>query len=336
MCLFLKQSAEDAGAPNVEGEVMLPPFARFEPAGSPELWPATTNNLASPDRVAAVARAWQMPRQAARQALREAVAIVRHLRIGGVCCMSGHKEVFPELGQDFCCVPTGPAKTGSKRWARHLKLTCPTCKVTSCLNCDEGRWVHKEVQLCAPNRVPPKSVRFVVVGEVNAAWDAPEGSPALSPAAAAPAQPPKKAAEQTARPVPRKELLHREVQKHFPEHGTFRGTVISIKFPHYRVRYEDGDQEDMTRAELEEWLLPPAEKTPAAPAAAAPAAAALPVPSAAAAASGKGEVRKRKRSSTEAPVTASGKSEARKKKRSSTEAAVTASGKSEARKRKRS
>ena len=49
-------------------------------------------------------------------------------------------------------------------------------------------------------------------------------------------------------------FVGRSVQKHFDGHGTFQGTVVSLdrsaKPALYKVRFEDGDEEEFTRAEV--------------------------------------------------------------------------------------
>ena len=49
-------------------------------------------------------------------------------------------------------------------------------------------------------------------------------------------------------------LCGRSVQKHFDGHGTFQGTVVSLdrsaKPALYKVCFEDGDEEEFTRAEV--------------------------------------------------------------------------------------
>lgn len=52
------------------------------------------------------------------------------------------------------------------------------------------------------------------------------------------------------------ELIGRSVRKHFQPFGFFRGNVISYDNPDFRVRYADGDQEDIDLAELLQIILP--------------------------------------------------------------------------------
>ena len=51
------------------------------------------------------------------------------------------------------------------------------------------------------------------------------------------------------------EIIGRKVQRNFPGHGLFTGTVKSFKSPYYTICYEDGDKEEMSLAELREWLV---------------------------------------------------------------------------------
>jgi len=45
-------------------------------------------------------------------------------------------------------------------------------------------------------------------------------------------------------------FLHRTVRKRFGSHGMFVGMVVAYEHPYFKVAYEDGDSEDLTRAEL--------------------------------------------------------------------------------------
>ena len=45
-------------------------------------------------------------------------------------------------------------------------------------------------------------------------------------------------------------LVGVSVKKDFPPHGTFKGKVTKFESPYFRVQYEDGDEEDMTEAEV--------------------------------------------------------------------------------------
>jgi hypothetical protein len=51
------------------------------------------------------------------------------------------------------------------------------------------------------------------------------------------------------------EIIGRKIQRNFPGHGVFTGTVKSFKSPYYTISYEDGDKEEMTLAEMREWLV---------------------------------------------------------------------------------
>lgn len=51
------------------------------------------------------------------------------------------------------------------------------------------------------------------------------------------------------------EIIGRKIQRNFPGHGVFTGTVKSFKTPYYTICYEDGDKEEMTLAEMREWLV---------------------------------------------------------------------------------
>ena len=41
------------------------------------------------------------------------------------------------------------------------------------------------------------------------------------------------------------------IQKTFQGYGTFLGVAMSYKHPYYKVKYEDGDQEDLSEEELQ-------------------------------------------------------------------------------------
>jgi hypothetical protein len=59
------------------------------------------------------------------------------------------------------------------------------------------------------------------------------------------------------RTIPADTFINRTVKKYFKGHGTYVGTVISFKYPYYKVHYEDDDDyEEYTRAELLRILLP--------------------------------------------------------------------------------
>jgi hypothetical protein len=55
-------------------------------------------------------------------------------------------------------------------------------------------------------------------------------------------------------------MIGREVRKDFGHHGKFSGAVTGLKFvagfdtPFYKVKYEDGDEEDIMMQELESIL----------------------------------------------------------------------------------
>lgn len=52
-------------------------------------------------------------------------------------------------------------------------------------------------------------------------------------------------------------IIGRKIQRNFPGHGVFTGTVTAFKSPYYTVCYEDGDKEEMTLTEMREWLFDP-------------------------------------------------------------------------------
>ena len=57
--------------------------------------------------------------------------------------------------------------------------------------------------------------------------------------------------------IPADAFINRTVKKYFKGHGTYVGTVVSFKYPYYKVHYEDdNDYEEYTRAELLRILVP--------------------------------------------------------------------------------
>ena len=51
-------------------------------------------------------------------------------------------------------------------------------------------------------------------------------------------------------------LIGREIKKTFKNHGTFVGVIQKFKDPYYFVLYTDGDEEDLTRAQIMKLLIP--------------------------------------------------------------------------------
>ena len=45
------------------------------------------------------------------------------------------------------------------------------------------------------------------------------------------------------------------VAKYFPGHGTFEGTIVRYDETYYKVRYEDGDEEDLSEDEIEKIVV---------------------------------------------------------------------------------
>jgi hypothetical protein len=50
-------------------------------------------------------------------------------------------------------------------------------------------------------------------------------------------------------------LMGRKIQREFPGHGIFIGTVNSYKVPYYTICYDDGDTEEMNMTEMKKWLI---------------------------------------------------------------------------------
>ena len=50
-------------------------------------------------------------------------------------------------------------------------------------------------------------------------------------------------------------LMGRKIQREFPGHGVFIGTVNSYKVPYYTICYDDGDTEEMNMTEMKKWLI---------------------------------------------------------------------------------
>jgi hypothetical protein len=49
--------------------------------------------------------------------------------------------------------------------------------------------------------------------------------------------------------------IGRHIKKLFRGHGWFTGRVISYSIPYYRIQYEDGDEEEMRKDEVEKYLV---------------------------------------------------------------------------------
>ena len=50
-------------------------------------------------------------------------------------------------------------------------------------------------------------------------------------------------------------LIGRKIQREFPGHGVFIGTINSYKVPYYTICYDDGDTEEMNMTEMKRWLI---------------------------------------------------------------------------------
>jgi hypothetical protein len=54
-------------------------------------------------------------------------------------------------------------------------------------------------------------------------------------------------------------MVHRHLQ-FFQNYGLFEGVVYLFEAPYYRIKYADGDEEDMTEEDMAEYAMPPARK----------------------------------------------------------------------------
>ena len=50
-------------------------------------------------------------------------------------------------------------------------------------------------------------------------------------------------------------LIGREIRKKFQNHGYYIGKVTSFDDPYYKIIYEDGDEEEMTRGYVLKYLV---------------------------------------------------------------------------------